>query len=488
MTAGVEPSVFLRRVREIFRGPPVTAPPATTAAEVAALMPRGGTAVVIVDPDGAPVGIVTDRDLRARVVAARRDAGATTAGDVMSAPLATISPDALAIEALLEMTRREVHHLVVLDNDRLAGVLSSDDVLSSQAAHPVTLARDIARAPSREALAPLATAVTALVQRLVDEGGRANDIARVVAELNDRIVAGVLALAEATLAEQGHGRPPVPYCWLVFGSEARREQTLRTDQDNGLVYADPSPDQAPAAAGYFARLAEETITGLIAVGFPPCPGGAMASRPQWCQPLATWCAYFREWMARPTPEHLLAAAMHFDLRPVAGEPALGESLAALLRAEAPAQRRFLTAMAAEVVNRPLPVGLFGGVRVRRSGAHRATVDLKGAGAFQLVGAARVHALELGLAETGTAERFTASGGRGLYSAADVVEIVDAYEDLLRLRLVHQLRCLREGRPPDNDVDPRSLSHRDGVLLREALKTAGRVQGRLRERFATDFAG
>jgi len=353
--------------------------------------------------------------------------------------------------------------------------------------HPVTLAREIGRAPSRAALARLAADVTTLVQRLVDDGGRAGDVARVVAELNDRIVARLLDQVEAALRELGES-PPMPYCWLVFGSEARREQTLRTDQDNGLVYADPSPDLAEAAARYFARLAETAIAGLVEVGFPPCPGGAMASNPRWCQPLATWTGYFREWMARPTPEHVLAASMYFDLRPVVGDSALGESLAALVRSEAPGQRRFLTVMAGDVVDRRLPVGPLGGIRTPRSGPHRGALDLKGAGGIQLVGAGRVHALELGLADTGTAARFRGAGERGLYPLAEVTEIVDAYEDLLRLRLVHQLASLRAGRPPDNLVPLSGLSHRDGVLLRECLRTVARVQGGLRERFATDYAG
>ena len=320
--------LLVRRVGELLRGPAVTCAPTATAVEVAALVPPGGAAVVVVGADGEPLGIVTDRDPISKVVAANRDAGSTRAADVMSTPLVTVAADALAWEALLEMTRREIHHLAVLDGGRLTGVLASDDVLAAQAVHPVGLARDIARAPSRPALARLAAAVTALVRQLIGSGGRAGDVARLVAELNDRIVARVLALAEATLGERGEGAPPVPYCWMVFGSEGRREQTLRTDQDNGLVYADPPPEHAPVAARYFARLSAEAIGGLLDVGFPPCPGGAMASNPRWCQPLATWTGYFREWMARPSQENVLAASMYFDLRPVAGQAALGAGLAA----------------------------------------------------------------------------------------------------------------------------------------------------------------
>ena len=479
--------LFVRRTGDLLRGPAVTCAPTATAADLAALVPPGGSAVVVVGADGGPLGIVTDRDLRFKVVAAGRDARSTRAADIMSAPLATVPADALAWEALLEMTRREIHHLAVLDGGRLAGVLASDDVLAAQAVHPVGLARDIARAPSRPALARLAAAITALVQQLIAAGGRAGDVARLVAELNDRIAARVLTLAETALGERGAGAPPMPYCWMVFGSEGRREQTLRTDQDNGLVYADPPPEDAAAVARYFARLSDEAIAGLLEVGFPPCPAGAMASNPRWCQPLATWTHYFHEWMARPNQDNVLAASMYFDLRPVAGHRALGVGLAARARDEASGQHHFLTAMARDVVDRRLPVGLFGRLRLARSGPHRGALDLKGAGGLQLVGAARVHALALGLAETGTIERFQAAGARGLYPSEIVTEIADAHEDLLRLRLAHQLARIRAGLAPDNHVEVRRLSHRDQLLLRESLRTAGRVQAGLRERFATDFA-
>jgi CBS domain-containing protein len=486
MSGDGERTLFVRRVRDLLRAPAATCAPAASVAEVAGHMGRG-TAVVVLDADHRPLGIVTDRDLRSRVVAARRDAGTTTAAEVMSSPVVGIAPGALAFEALLEMTRREIHHLVVVDGGRLAGVLASDDILRSQAIHPVSLAREIARAPTREALVRLSGSVTSLVQRLVADGGRAGDIGRIVAELNDRIVSKVLGQAEAALAERGQGAPPAPYDWLVFGSEARREQTLRTDQDNGLVYADTPADQAADGARYFTDLAGEAIAGLVAVGFPPCPGGAMASNPRWCRPLATWCAYFREWLSRPTPAHVLSACMYFDMRAVAGTGRLGRHLADLLQVEAPPQRRFLAAMAADVVERRLPLGPLGGLRVPRSGPDRGTLDLKGTGGLQLVGAARVHALALALPQTGTAERFQAAGARGLYTPPEVTEIVDAHDDLLRLRLVHQLTCLGEGRPPDNRLSVRGLSHRDQLLLQEALRTVARVQGGLRERFATDYA-
>jgi CBS domain-containing protein len=480
-----ELSLFVHRMRDLVKRPPVVAAPELSVVEIARLLSREGVGSIVIVLAGRPVGIVTDRDLRRKVVAAGRDAATTPVSAIMSAPLVTLPPSAFAFEALLEMTRRRIRHIVVVDDDRAVGVVSSRDLLLLQTTHPVTLAREIGRAVSVEALAALAPRVTELVRELLDEGGRVHDIAQLVAELNDRMVMRVLDLVRAKLGTAGL-EPPVAYAWLAFGSEGRREQTLRTDQDNGIVYADPPPELAERAATYFARLAEQSIEALVTIGFPPCPGGAMASNPQWRQPLSVWDGYVRHWIAEPSRLHVLAASMYFDLRLVAGEAELATRLGARIRAEAQGHTRFLGMMALDVVERRLPVTFFGGVGVHRAGPHRGAVDVKGAGCIQLVGAARVHALELGLSATNTLARFAAAGERGIYAKDDVVEISDAYEHLLRLRLTHQLARLATGEEPDNYVHPEQLSHRDALLLRDALKTVGRVQSRLRERYATDF--
>ena len=479
------------RVRDLLHEPPVTCPPAAPIAEVAAALgTRRARAAVVVDPSGAPRGIVTDRDLRARVVAARRDAAVTTAADVMSAPLRTIAPDAFAFEALLEMTRHEIHHLVVVEEDgRLAGILASDALVMPPAAHPVVLAREIAAADSHAALARAAARITVLVQRLVEGGRRATDIAALVAELNDRLVLRALAAAEAAVAAvEGPAPAATPYCWLVFGSEGRREQTLRTDQDNGLVYADPTRADAAACARWFGRLAGEAIAALVAIGFPPCPAGAMASNPRWCQPLATWRGYFARWMDEPTPEHVLAACMYFDLRPVGGRPDLGRELRALLREEAPRRRHFLSALARDVVERAVPLSVLGRVTPERRGPHRGTVDLKGGGGIHLVGAGRVYALDLGLDATDTAARLAGAAAAGLLPADVASAAVEAHEHLLRLRLRHQLAQTAAGAAPDNRVAPGKLSRHEAVLLREALRTVGEAQAHLRDRYRTDLLG
>jgi CBS domain-containing protein len=182
-------------VRELVKAEPVTCARDTTVTEVARRMSRPGAgAAVVIDAEGSAVGIVTDRDLRRKVVAEARDARGTLAGEVMSAPVVTVGPDAFAFEALIEMTRRDIHHLPLVENGRLVGLVSSDDLLFAHTPHPVTLAREIGRAGSVTELRAVAGRVTGLVRRLVGEGGTAYDVARLVTELNDRLVLRALAL------------------------------------------------------------------------------------------------------------------------------------------------------------------------------------------------------------------------------------------------------------------------------------------------------
>jgi len=482
-TTADDSSLFIARVRDLITRPPVTCASELAALAVARQLSRDGVgSVVVCDAQGAPVGIVTDRDLRRKVVAEGLDPSQISAHTIMSAPLVTVAPDAFAFEAVLEMTRREIHHLVVVDGGRLVGVISTYDLLRLQAAHPVTLAREIGRAPSLDALAEQAMRVIPLIRQLFEAGGRAYDIGQIVAELNDRLVARVLGLTAEAFTAQGDALPSAPYCWLVFGSEARREQTLRTDQDNGLVYADPPADEAAKVAAHYARFAAAAIRGLVAVGFPVCSANLMASNPEWCQPLSVWSGYFRRWLTEAWPAQVAAALTLFDLRPVGGASALAEALLSIVRTEAPAQNSFLRVLAREAISGESSLTLWGRVAVERRGPRRGAIDLKHRGTQQFVGAGRAHALEFGLAEMNTLDRMRAASRLGVYTERELREIEDAYEFLAHLRIARQLALMAEASPPDNWIDPRQLSRTEATLLREALRVVEHVKARVNKRY------
>ena len=481
-------TLFVQRVRELVKGPPLMCPPSAPVAEAArAMSERAVGSIIVADPAGEPAGIVTDRDLRDRVLAPGLPPS-TPVARIMSAPLVSVESEASALDALLEMTRRNIHHLGVLAGGRLTGVVSSHDLLGLQAAHPVATARRIEAALDVETLARAAAQVEGIVRWLAGGGAEATDIGRIVAELNDRLVRRALDLVQAALEAGGQGQAPVGFSWLVAGSEGRREQTLKTDQDNGLVYRDPPPGAEAAVAAYFERLATDMSETLARLGFPRCPGDFMAANPRWRQPESVWRRYFGGWMETPQPEPLLQASLFFDLRPVGGEEALGRGLWEWVCDTAPSRTLFLRHMARAAVDRPRPLGFFGGFAVERTGPHKDRLDLKASAVLPVTHAMRVYALSLGIRHTNTLDRLRAIEERSLLAADEVREVQDAYRLVARLRLRHQLACLDAGLPADNFIRPRALGKTDRLLLKEAFKTIAWLERGVEERFQTALVG
>jgi CBS domain-containing protein len=476
--------LFVRRAGDLVTGLPMTCPPSTPVSEAARLMSaRGVGSVVVADPDGAPLGIVTDRDLRSRVIA-QGWSPETPVSAIMSSPLRSVAPGRLAFEALLEMTRGGFHHLGVVEEGRLIGIVSSHDILGLQAAHPVGLARDIESAASLDALSMAAPRLLDVVRWLAGSGAGALEVGRIVAELNDRLVRRAVELVEASLQASGVGPPPVAYSWLVAGSEGRREQTLKTDQDNGLVYEDPPAPLAEPAAAYFRRLAGSATAALVGLGFPSCPGGFMASNARWCRPVSEWRAEFGAWMDTPEPERLVFASLYCDLRPVAGDEAPAHALWDWVCERAPTAPLFLQLMARAAAERQPALGLFGGFSVQRSGSHKGMLDIKASGIFPVTQAMRVYALSLGVRETNTVDRLHAAEERGVFRADEARELREAYRVISRVRLEHQLAQLEAGLPADNWLEPARFVRSDRLLLKEAFKTVGWLQRMLEDRFQT----
>jgi CBS domain-containing protein len=479
----VPASSFTLQIRSLLARPPVTCHRDTTIQDATRLMAEHGVgSVIVLDADGRPEGIVTDRDLRERVLAAGRPAEERVTR-VMSSPVVGVSPEAFVFEALLEMTRRNIHHLAVVEADRLVGVLSSHDLLLVQAAAPLEVSRMIEACGSLDALAALMPRLTDVTRRLFEQGVSGYQIGRIVSEINDLVIRKVLAFAERELGEAGRV-PPVAFCWLVLGSEGRREQTLHTDQDNALVWDEPPPGLVPEARGYFEAFAGRAIAGMVRLGYPPCPAGSMASNPTWNQPLPVWERYFADWIRDTSPEHLMYASIYLDFRPVAGDARLADGLRETVREQVKAWRSFPRHLARIAVSHAPPLGLFGRFRVRREDGRRG-INLKLGGILLLNNALRAYAVDLGLAETNTLERLeAATRAGGCFTSGEAEDVRQAYETIFRLRLGHQLARLAAGNRPDNVLDPGGLSRTDQSRLREAFRAIRRLQGKVEIRYFT----
>lgn len=450
---------------DLVARPPLEVTPDTTVRQAALLMRAEHVSSVLVS--GSPRGIVTDRDLRGRVVAEGKPAE-TPVASVMSQPLRVLPAEAPLFEALLVMLNQRLHHLPVERDGQLVGVVTDTDLLRYQLKSPVYLLKRIDRLVLHKERCDYAGEVAGMVDASYVGGLAAEQIARLVSTLNDALVARLLRLAEQSL-----GPPPCAYAWIVFGSEGRKEQTLLTDQDNALVYA------AAESADYFEALAQRVVGDLLEVGIPACSGGFMATH--WCRPLGEWQRLFRSWLEAPEPEALLQAANFLDYRVVHGDLSLS-SLETIV-AGAPRQAAFLAHMARNAVGFRPPLGAFRRVRSEAGG-----VDLKKGGLMPIVSLARVLALEAGTSARATLSRLSLAADGGDVSRAGAETLAEAFRFFFRLRLAAQLRAARAGEPLDNRVRLEVLTPLERRHLKDSFQAVREMQSALAQRFGTDALG
>lgn len=477
------PTLFQTRLRDLVGRTLVAISPEASVLEAAQLMSREHVSCVLVDlpPYGIldqSTGLFTDRDLRNRVVAAGLPYD-TLVADVMTASVHTMPAESLVFEGLMAMLEHGQHHLPVTENGLVIGIVTHAAILRHQSASPVFLPSQLRRAKNRVDLRHYSDQVASTVGSLLDAGARVSDIGRVVAVAHDALVQRLLRDAEADL-----GPPPVPYAWLVLGSEGRFDQTLRTDQDNAMVYHD---EASPEDAEYFRVLAERVVEDLVFCGFPRCPGNVMASNPQWRQPLRVWKEYFAHWISVPDEESMLRTTIFFDYRQIYGELDAEVALRPVV-IEARKNRVFLGRIARAALRQPAPLNFFRQVALERQGDKRHLIDLKHRGAAMVVDLARIFALEAGCAATSTPTRLRKSWNESSISEADAESLISAFELISTLRLRHQEAQIKRGEEPTNLVVYPQLSPLEQRELKEALQVIADIQRGVARAFQTDRMG
>ena len=416
--------------------------------------------------EGAPRGILTDRDLRGRVLAEGRGPETPVAA-VMSQPLRSLSADAPLIEALLFVLSERIHHLPLERDGQIVGLVTHGDLLRHQVRSPAFLLKRFERRAGLEDISEYASEIHSTVAALASSGVRAIEIGRVVAALNDGLTRSLIQRAEEAL-----GPPPCPYAWIVFGSEGRREQLLITDQDNALVYAEASEH----AQRYFGRLGELVVQGLLDASFPPCRGGFMAT--QWNHPVAEWETRFASWVEKPDAHALMGVANLFDFRAIHGDLDL-EPLEGLITAGG-RNKLFLAHLTRASIGVRPPIGLFHRVRQDRDG-----IDLKATGLLPIIGLARDFALEAQSHERSTLARLDAARRSGVLSEEGAETLDESFRFLFRLRLDRQLRALSSGETPTNRVRLEEIDALSARHLKEAFLYVRQMQQAVAQRFRID---
>ena len=470
-TADRGTAVLKTTVGEILRRDPLWVTPETTIRSAAETMREERVSSLLVMTGDELVGIMTDRDLRNRVVAEGRDIERPVR-EIMTADPISAPVEAMAFELLLAMVAKNIHHMPVTDAGRVVGLVSSTDLMRLERANPVYIAGDIQKMTTVEELASIQPRIAEIVGQLVTEDATADDIGRVVTAIGDAIERRLLELAEVRL-----GPPPGPYCWITLGSSARLEHGLASDQDNALVLSDAAlegPD-AEAYSDYARDLATFVSDGLAACGYRYCEADIMATSPQWRQSVGGWVETFRGWSESPQSVPAAWLRAFVDMRPLHGDARLFEELHRTILGIAQDSPRLLGHLAAEAVRVQPPIGFFRGFVLEKGGEHEDTLDLKRRGVHLVVDLARVHALAGGLPQANTQLRLSAVEGTGRLSPERIADLKDAFEFISYVRLRHQATQVRAGAAPDDFVPPDELSQFEKRHLRDAFAIVRQAQ-------------
>jgi CBS domain-containing protein len=423
----------------------------------------------VVDDSGRPVGIFTQHDVIGRIVLPQVPLSAPIA-QVMSVPARTLPVHASAGDAVTLMVRHGVRHVLVVDDGRLVGVVSERDLFALQRLTSRQVGTAIRRAADVAELRQAAADIRALAKTLVVQGVGAGQLTRLLSDLNDQLTSRLLDLVSVS-----HDLSGVEACWMALGSEGRHEQTIATDQDNGLIFATQDDvERARARALAFAREVNEA---LAACGFPLCKGGVMASNPRWCATPAEWRATFAGWIDRGDPESLLGANVFFDFRPLWGAAGLADALREWVAEHARSNRRFLKQMADNALRNRAPLTVLGGIRAAGERNGEPAIDLKLNGSVPIVDAARIYALASGVTATSTSERLQRAGAELAIPAVEVRALVDAFDYIQLMRLRTQLAAAPDD-PNPNLVALSAIGEIDARVLKEAFRHARRAQSRL----------
>jgi CBS domain-containing protein len=460
------------RLDSLPRKQPLTCLAGTPLAQALAQMhERRVGSVLVVDEAQAPIGILTRHDILGRVTLPQcaLDAPIATA---MSAPIHTLDSARTLQDAALLMSRHGVRHVPVTEAGRLVNIVSERDLFALQRLSLKQISTQVRAAQDLASLQHLAEQIRRFARNLLGQGVQARQLTELVSHLNDLLTERLLQLVMAR-----HGLDAGRACWLAFGSEGRGEQTVATDQDNGLIFVSDAPD---ADRPRWLAMASEVNAGLDACGYPLCKGQVMASNPACCLTQDEWRHRFAHWVEHGAPEDLLNASIYFDLRPVFGHAQLARPLLDMLQGQLARVPRFLKQMADNALRSRPPLNWRGALETKADEG-RALLDLKLSGTAMFVDAARLFKLAQGVAAHSTRARFEAAATPMGVTAQESEAWIAAFEFLQMLRL--QVQIGRVGGPAASDANPNlidtaALNAIDLHMLKETMRVARRLQQRI----------
>jgi CBS domain-containing protein len=469
--------LFNMRVEDVFNTRLLTCQGSISIQAAAKKMNRrNNSSIFVKSAQGDLIGIVTDYDIRSKVVAQGYDIQRSVS-DIMSSPLNTIPSGAMISEALLEMLETNIKHLAVTDaHNQVVGVITNCDILSAQEQSPFFMLREITTATSLEGVLDQQRRLPRLIHNMISNGAKSMIITKLITSISDAILAKLIRFALDL-----HGPAPVEFAFMILGSEGRMEQTLKTDQDNAIVYADVDDSDAEKVHNYFLQLGETVCTWLDQAGYAFCNGDIMAKNPRWCQPVSKWKKYFYNWIRISTKEDQMQAAIFFDFRGAYGNMDMVDDLRLHLFKTLEGWSRFFKELTENALGFRPPLGFFKNFVVESKGKHRNEFNIKNA-MTPVVDFARIYALDNNIADTNTQDRLYRLHLEKVLNQEVYHDLNQAYDYLMQQRLMCQITSIEKGESPDNYINPKKLSKIEQSLFRTIFKRIEGMQTKLKLKF------
>ncbi len=447
-------------------------PAATTIKDAASLMTKKDKSILFIHQENSIVGVITDRDLKSRALAADISPERPVI-EIMTSPIISLSEQALLYEAILLFKSKSISHIAIKNRSgKYSGVISSDNISGMQQNSVSYLIKEIESSEHIEEINKIHTRLPVLVNALVESGDKTQNITRIITSVSDAIAKRVISLTMEEL-----GPAPCKFTFMVMGSEGRMEQTLSTDQDNAIVFEDQDSDNTQAAIDYFLQLGQQVSKNLDTVGYRLCKGDVMASNPNWVQPYTVWKEYFTEWVNTSDPQSIMDASIFFDFRGVYGEDYLIKNLRSHIHEAVNHKSVFFYHLAQSVLKYKPPVGLFGNIVGNSSSGSEVNLDIKKV-IMPILGFIRIYALQNKLNETNSLERLNRLFELKAVKNPMYNELLIAYNFLMQIRFRFQSQAIMHNREPENIIDANTLTHIEIAALKKIFGEINNLQTQL----------
>ncbi len=475
---------FQKRLSEIMSSPVECCEPSTPVKLLARQMATHGIgAILVCDQKNRVLGIVTERDLVAKVLAREQvDNSQICAKDVMTTDPYTMTPETYMYEATSFMMAHKIKHMPIVSDEELVGIVSLHDLMRYRSQKAMLLVGNIKEATKIEDLRKARDEIVKVARALLSESRPPFETMEIISYIHHSILRRGYDIVLEQVRQEGIVLPDIRFCFIIMGSGGRREMLLGPDQDNGFIYQDYPDEQHEEIEAFFDLFGERLVSAYEKIGYPRCNGGVMGNNPFWRGRLKDWHARVYDWVHTPEPKKVMYSTIFFDFMPLAGDASLCQDLRDIVYQQIREFPLFLYYMMEQDFKHKVPLGLLGRFTVERNKEHKGMLSLKQAGSIFIIDCVRMYLLENQLDAVTTVERLDRLVDARVFNPDTAEHIKAALEAFTFLRLRNEINLIDQGKPPSHYLDPYALTQKEQDLLKEAFRAASKLQDSARRHF------